>query len=351
MEDKVDLETKLKKSFLKYIFVVSLLLTASLSHAGMLSSQAGSFMRMGLGADRIAMGDAGVALTQSAMNWYYNPAALPYLERRTVSLDYRSLALDRSIMYAGYSMSLSPDSRKRIKQDGRPMMQNKAGIAIGILRAGVDNVDGRDSNGEKYETFSWADNVIHGSFALQPNKWVSAGLTIKWMINQVPKVLEDDKTLYGYGIAVDLGVRVQAMENLAFGLQVRDIDGKYKWDTSEVWADENSEEVNHFPTQIRLGGAWNPLENLTTVLDLVVYSQYLADDGDAIRVHGGGEWIHRINQDREFALRAGFNGHAPTAGFGFNFDIPYMRLGLNYAFVLEQESPDPAHMFTWNIGF
>ena len=49
---------------------------------------AGSYLRMGLGAQAIAMGNSGVALSANGFSAYYNPAGIPYLDKRHLSMTY-----------------------------------------------------------------------------------------------------------------------------------------------------------------------------------------------------------------------------------------------------------------------
>lgn len=334
--------------FVVFLFAGTLLLSTNIN-ARQLGSQAGAFLRMGLGADRVAMGGVGVALATSGANWYYNPAAIPYQRTKKAVVSYRKLSFDRSLMYAGFSLPLQPEMRKlREKHNVR---QTKAGLAFGILRAGVSDIEGRDSNGELYETFTWADNLFHGTFSLMPHDMVAIGVSIKWMVNSVPKVMEDDKTLYAYGLGVDLGMQVAPITNLRFGLQLRDLGSKHKWETTDVWGDEAGEKEDVLPVQLRIGAAWDPIQNLTLASDIVSYPQIIGDDDDAIQTLFGIEYRRLYVNDKQMALRAGYQGFAPTFGFGLDFLIRHVNVELDYAFLLEREAPDGAHILTWIFGF
>jgi len=301
----------------------------------MLGGEAGAFLRMGLGADRVAMGDCGVALSNSSVTWFYNPAALAFQTNKQAALGYRWMSLDRSIMYAGFSRPIKPNG----------------GLAIGIIRAGIDNIEGRDSNGEKFDEFSWSDNVIHGSFALMPHPMLGLGISIKWIINAVPDIKENDKNLYAYGLGVDLGVRVIPMPGLRLGLQLRDLDAKHSWETSDVWGEDTGTNEDQLPTQIRIGAAWDPINDLTVASDIVMYSQLVGDDDDALQIHFGVEWKNLFGVEKEPVLRFGYNGRAPTFGLGFKFDISQVITRLDYAFLLEPESPGGSHLAVWVFEF
>ena len=315
--------------------VFLMVLLPGLAQAERLGSRAGAFLRMGLGADRVAMGETGVALNHSGMNWFYNPAAIAFQPYHQVSLSYRVLSLDRSLAYTGFSMPVKPKSGVN------------AGLAIGVLRASVDNLDARDSNGEQFDIPSWSNNLIHGTFSLMPHPRFSVGISIKWYINSVPKVLDDDKTLSTLDIGLDLGARVSVAPGIVIGLQLRDLTGKNVWETNEVWGDDKAVKEDRLPTQIRLGGAFSRIDNLILTADMVMYVQAVGDDDDAIQPHLGVEWSQRYSKSGTYILRGGFNGRAPAVGFGLKLRRSFGTARLDYAFALPTEEPDGSHLFGW----
>ncbi|NQT35147.1 PorV/PorQ family protein [bacterium] len=292
--------------------------------------QAGAFLRLGLGAERIAMGDCGTALGGGGMNWYYNPAGLREQENRQAIFSYRFMSLNRSIKYAGFSTPLKP----------------MGGFAIGVIRAGVDEIDLRDSNGNRLEMSSISENLIHGTFTLKPHPRIAVGISIKWLISDVPDILDDDKNLLGKGMSVDLGIRYEALENLRFGLQLRDLGAGYTWQASELWGDERSIKENDFPVLLRVGAAWDPLPDLTLVSDVIADPDRIGDDSEALEPHFGIEYRQQM-----FALRTGYNSRVLTFGFGLDLDLTYGKACLDYAFYIEDIAPDAAHMFSLAFEF
>ncbi len=324
-----EFELNIRTKIALIVFVFSFLIVSA--QARSLGGYAGSFLRVGLGADRVAMGDCGVGLNNSGMLWYYNAAGLPHLTKIQALLNYRHMSLDRSLMYAGFAMPVKPN----------------AGVAAGVMRAGIGNIDARDSNGEQFDEYTYSDNLIHGSFGLRPHPRVGIGITIKWMINAVPDILEDDKNLYAYGLGLDFAMQVQALDNLGIGLQFRDIDGKHSWQNSEVWGDDAGTKDDNLPTQVRFGGAWDPIKDLTILFDFVAYMQAAMDDNAALQPHVGAEWRKAFGWDKSLALRAGYNGREPAFGFGLKFLAIGVITHLDYAFILERASPGGSHLIGW----
>jgi len=296
-----------------------------------LGGEAGAFLRLGLGADRVGMGDCGAALVGSGTGWYYNPALLPYQTDRQASLGYRWMSLDRSIMYAGFSTPVKPN----------------AGLAVGVMRAGTGDIDARDSNGERFDILSHSENLIHGTFALLPHPQLALGISIKWMINAIPDILDDERNLYAYGMGVDLGMLFRAGEQLRFGLQARDLNAGYRWETSEVWGDEAAAKVDHFPNLMRAGFAWDPISDLTVAVDAVIDPSRVDEDGEAVEERLGAEFRYEFSPSRWIALRAGWNGDVPTFGLGLDVDIRVARARMDYAFLIEQVAPGGSHLIGW----
>ena len=79
---------------MKKLFIVLLLfLINTMSYGSGNGGYAGSYLRMGLGARSIAMGNTGIALPVNAYSAFYNPAAFADVEDRLVGLSYSFLSL------------------------------------------------------------------------------------------------------------------------------------------------------------------------------------------------------------------------------------------------------------------
>ena len=312
---------------------VAILCTAVGLDAATLGGQAGSFLRLGMAPDRVAMGDCGAALTGGGMGWYYNPAALPWLKKSQAAVGYRSLSLDRTLMYAGVATPLKPN----------------AGLAFGFACAGVSDIDSRDSNGERLDPLSYSDNMIQGSFAVMAHPRVGLGLSIKWLIAAVPDIIEGGKNNYAYGMGVDLGARATILKGLSLGLEARDLNGKYSWDATEVWGDQTVTKDDKFPASLRIGAAWQSPAGLTAAADAVLFPE--ADGADAFQPRFGVEYRSEAGAGRDVALRGGWNGKAPTFGLGLGMEVRRVRVRLDYAFVVEPVAPGGSHLVGWVFEF
>jgi opacity protein-like surface antigen len=323
------------KSKIAFVCLVMLFLSAPLQ-AKELGGQAGSAFRIGMGADRLAMGDVGTALKGSEMGWYYNPASLPFQKTRQTSIGYRMMSLDRSMFYADFSAPL----------------KGNAGVSMGVVRASTGEIDARDSNGRRFDLLDYSDMMIHGTFGLRPHPRVGLGVSLKWLVSTASDVLPDNKNLNAYGMGVDIGVQIEPFENTRIGLQIRDIDAKVSWDASDVWADGHGAKDDVLPSLIRLGAAYEPRDDLSLAVDAVVNSGEVGNSSDAIALHFGGEWVLRESENRAFFLRGGWNGESPAFGLGFDLKLRRnMAARLDYAYVMDDVTPAGSHLFGWTFGF
>jgi len=190
---------------------------------------AGSFIRLGLGARARAMGGAFTAITGSGYNAYYNPAGLPDLSSREFILSYRDLSLDREFYYTGIAVKVPPT----------------AGVALGWLHAGIDNIDGRDSDGNHTQTFSDSQNGFMFAFGVQvlDNLNLGIGGTI---------LREDLVDISATGFGLNLGIIYKPLPFLTTGASIRDMNAQYTWNSGSLF-DFGSTTTNDFPTVYTAG--------------------------------------------------------------------------------------------------
>lgn len=304
------------------------------------AGQAGAFARMGLGARALAMGNAFTGLGRDAFSGYYNPASLPFMPRPELGLSIGVLSLDRSLNYIGFSTylhprALPPGAVSRANEKGL-----RGGFAVGWINAGVQNIDGRDSDGNPAGTFSNAENLFFFSFALQPYRWLAFGLTGKVVNSRFPRLLENNKTLSASGFGYDLGVYAVPFPQLSLGLVLHDISSKYTWNTEKLW-ERGSTTINRFPPVLRLGAAYRLPAEAIAAFD----AEFNREQG--WRFYGGLELPYR----NLFVSRIGFNADRLTFGFGLKFKVFRYQGELAYAYDSLNITPQPDQYFSWRFFF
>jgi hypothetical protein len=296
---------------------------------------AGSFLRMGLGAGGMAMGGGSVSLPHGACTAYYNPAALVYLDRRWVSLTANAMALDRKMLHAGYAQSIS--ARPHAAQTGLI----RGGFSVGWICAGVDEIDGRDWDGQPTEMLSSWENAFFFSFALNPAPKVAVGFNAKVLYGRFPKIRDDGKAMSSTGFGFDAGIMVRPLPAWTIGLVVSDLRSKYTWDSQNLY-ERGTQTIDAFPAGVRAGVSWNGLsERMTLSFDIekIDYRPKTFSFG------------LEFEAVRRLLLRGGFFRNRPTAGSGLRFSKWGKESALDYALVTESAAPRSTHVLTWSVAF
>lgn len=308
------------------------------------NGSAGAFLRLGLGARAKAMGDAFTAFRSGLESSYYNPAGLPFLENKEVIVSYRLLSLDRQYTFVGFGVPLQPKIAGSNKQtlDG--------GFALAWIHAGVGDIDARDSNGRHVDDVGNSENAFIFAFALKPAEQLAVGLSVKIVLNRFPDIGIDGQTISANGVGFDFGVLYSPVDWLTLGATIRDVNTKYRWNTDDLFGEDGTETIDHFPKILRTAVAVSPpqLPNLTFAIDFEQFYrekhfQNKLDD----RLHLGVEGSFREN----IVLRGGLDDGSFTAGGGYEFDVFGNMAQLNYAFISPGDRPEGEHIFTWVFQF
>jgi hypothetical protein len=308
------------------------------------AGKAGAFLRLGVGARAKAMGDANTAMARGIEASYYNPAGLPFLENKQVLASYRFLSLDRQFTYVGFGMPIKP----KVGPGGEKPING--GFALSWLRAGVSDIDGRNSDGQHFDMLSNSENAFMFSFALNPSPKFAFGLGIKVVWNRFPNLGLEDETISANGVGFDFGVMFFPVDWLTLGLAVKELKTKYKWNTSDLFEEEGSETIDNFPKIVRYGAAvkiprWPGVTLAFDYEQLYRESLFKAKIDDRFHIGAEGEFMQVI------VVRAGFDDGSITAGGGYEFPLFGKSSQVNYAFRTPGDRPEEEHVFTWVFQF
>ena len=301
---------------------------------------AGSYARIGFGARGVAMGGGLVADVFSEASPYYNPALAPRVQRQSLDAAAGFLSLDRDLQYLQFAFPLPP----------------RAGAAVGIVRSGVENIDGRDNAGYHTDDLSTQEYVIFTAFGVNLSSRVSGGLGLRFYHANLSPDIDPIVT-----IALSLGLAAQLSDNLALGFAVDDLLGRYSWDTSDAFGADGKQTTDRFPVRVRFGGAYQVAGGRGTVTAEIDAHFQGAErrteevseiDGvpqvftrnERVRLsetgfHLGGEyWLSqpfglRLGVDR--LGRGDFEGASPAAGFALRQTLGEIAARLDYTAVLE----------------
>ncbi|MCU0644216.1 MAG: hypothetical protein MUC94_08125 [bacterium] len=294
---------------------------------------AGAFLRMGLGARANAMGGAFTGVAEGAVAAYYNPAGIPFLEKREIMLSYRFLSLDRNFNYIGFATGVRP----KVEEESGELALN-GGLALSWIHAGVDNIDGRDFAGNHYQDFSNSEHAFALSFGIMPIKnMLAIGLTGRVLYNRFPDMGDDNATISDTGLGVDLGVLVKPLPYLSVGFTIKNINAKYSWKTDKLW-EKDIDKIDRFPQTLRGGISLRyPYPWLLLAADIEKNNQ------QDLKYFIG---IEAMLLD-QFAARAGLNDGSLTLGGGYLFQLFSRSVQIQYAFVTKKYDAASEHIFSW----
>lgn len=308
------------------IFLFSVLIMHAADYAG----YSGAFLRMGTSARAMAMGSGFTAELDRGFTAYHNPASVAFLEKRQASFSYQSLALDRTFMASSVAAHLPPT----------------AGLGVAWVSAGVNGIDGRTTSGEATKTLATSEDAVYISFAQRLQSWISVGINVKILFNQLPM---NESDLTGKGTGFDIGVIVKPGKRMVFGLMVQDLNSYYQWNTSSVFEEEGRVYRDVFPSIFRAGITYK-MRKLYITGDAGIIAGEKTDGsyghlGQSVRA--GVEYTFRKN----YFFRSGYGNGRIGVGAGMNFSfIKTNDAFLDYAMVTELPA-GMAHIITYAFHF
>jgi hypothetical protein len=313
---------------LKRILLIPFILTSVIvAAAGENGGYAGSYLRMGLGARALALGDVGVAAPVDAFSSYYNPSAFGRMGNSwMVSLSYGFLSLDRHQSFVSLSKQIPPG----------------AGFSIGWIENGIGQIRACDKNGTDIGEIDQSNNTVLFCFGRTLFSHMTVGVAVKIMFENI----NDGTEQFNYtsnGVGFDFGMQYYLHPNVIFGYQIRDINSKLKSNTENIYGSgQGTTLIDRFPLIQKAGIFYRSPWPWLRVLDDLEWS----NKGE-VKNHLGIEALHGQN----LALRMGLNDTHLTFGAGMDFKIGRNLSLLDYAFMPSVIDEGSSHLFSWQILF
>ena len=318
----------MKGTYRAIVVVVMMILTIDLAVC-QIGGTPGASTRMGFGARGVGMGNAMSAVVTGDVVTYYNPALAPWTMQRQAAVTYGVLSLDRTLNFVNFTTPLRPS----------------AGISIGIINAGVSNIDGRDADGRQTGPMKTSENEVFLGFANKFSGGITVGLNIKLLWYQLYTDVASTT------VGIDAGILMPPAKNLTVSFTVRDIGSKYKWDTSTLYGQQGKTSEDKFPMLYTVGSAYILPDTIATVsaeLELSNQKTFMGRFGAEVplvpelTLRGG---VDRID------LREKGNGVSPAVGFTAQKELAGWAPAVNYAYVFEPFSPKGIHLVSLSVKF
>ncbi len=250
------------------------------------------FLKIGVGAKALGMGEAFVAVADDITSIYWNPAGLMQNKEKEFILMHNKWLEDTNYGFIGLS---------------QPIKNGKFGCGLAYFDYG--DLIGRDKNNNLTGNFTAYDMALSLSYALTLKQTLT-GATLK-IIHQRNENEEAN------GVVLDLGIQysLPQMKNLTLGAVIANIGKDIKF----------IKEKDPFPLTVKTGLYWSPLPKLLSG-NLKLAFDLIKSKDDYTRLNMGGEYklkdiFLRIGRKAKVDIGSGL-----TAGIGFNinsFQIDY----------------------------
>jgi len=217
-------------------FLLFSIFNSSLSF-GQISGSAGSYLRLGISPKAVALGNAVSASTEAyVFHPYYNPSLIAFNQSFQGKVAFSSLSLDRAFNTASFFLPIGPD----------------ANIGFSWIHAGVDNIDGRDSDGYHTKNYSTSENLLTFSFAKSFGNSFGLGISIKGYQASLYDDISSSFSI-GYDIGIIKKFELSPEQVLAVAFTIKDINAKYKWDTTPIYNEDGSVITDKLPLSYNFG--------------------------------------------------------------------------------------------------
>ncbi len=253
------------------------------------------FMKQGVGARQLGMGNAGTAVADDASAVFFNPAGLAYLKNIELTTMH-SEAYDFDIKYDYLNLVLPLIHGRVIGVAGAVLKTDQ----IPITKDKIPNIVNYVEDKEQVTMFSYGHKI---------SRHAALGFTVK----DIKHYLYFKEAV---GTEADFGFLYNPSKTISLGLNVQDfLPGELKWSTGVT---------DSIPLTLRGGIAFK----LPDWGSLVTFDADKVQDRK-IKLNGG--WEYQFNET--FLGRVGINDGQGTAGFsimryGWRFDYAYMRAEL-----------------------
>ena len=195
------METKVMKRIWAALFAVAATSAATTALAGGVGTTGADFLKIGVGARSLAMGNAASAVVDDANAIYWNPGALGAIKQRGVTTSYSALFKDENQGFLAFVAPLKGDS-------------GTVGVAVDYLI--VSNIAKRAGDTESPDSTISNQNVaLTGSYGRMTGiDGLSVGGNLKYINQSVD-------TYSGNTVAIDVGGFYKTrIPNLSAGLSM-----------------------------------------------------------------------------------------------------------------------------------
>lgn len=296
---------------MKKYFLISLLILFSLKSFAQNDGPANtglSFLKLGVGARALAMGEAYSSICNDGTAVVYNPARLNSDSINNVTLMYNSAMQDLSNNFIGAKLKIK-----------------KFGLGFGLFKTTVSGIEIRTMPGAPIDKFDAQNLSMNVSICYEIYSNLSIGVTSKLIYE---KIYLDEAS----GAGFDIGTNY-IKDNLSFSFVLSNLGS----------VNELKSVSTKLPTAVRFGGAYNfKNNNFNFILAL---DGYRVLDGGNLHINSGGEVSYKDLLFIRLGYQTAYDNKGITTGIG----LKYKSILMDYAFIPYSESFGTSN--TISLGF
>lgn len=302
---------RLKSCFPVLLVVVLLLRSETVAQSG---GTGLSFLKLGVGARSVGMGEAHAAIASDATATYYNPGGLAEASKTSILVMHKEWIEDVRTEFLGVDVPFEDFA-----------------IGIGINTTNTGEIELRTQPGPSEGTFSSHDFAGSISIARRVIPELSVGASFKFLYE---KIFVDEAS----GIGFDVGVLYKSpVEGLRFAVVGSNFGSMGSLRSESI----------QLPSLLRLGGAY--------IHDVDMLHSTLTVGADLVKVfHEDNAHLHtglEVDYQETIAFRIGYlfgyETRGLTAGLGLRRDI----FRLDYGFSSQSEDFNNGHTISVGVEF
>jgi len=186
-----------------------------------------SYILRNVGARANAMSGAYTAISNDPMAIFFNPGGLGFLSSQpSIGTSLSALSFDRFHSSMAYGQ----------------MLTDNIGIGFGLNSFNSPSIEGRRANGDFIGNFTDWQYALSLGMAYREES-VSLGFALKHLKHNL-----QGSGVYGNGVALDIGTKINVLDLVSMGIAVQNISGLMIWNS-------NSNENDVIPYSVRAGVA------------------------------------------------------------------------------------------------
>lgn len=327
---------------MKKLFVVIGILLVIMAASSFALNKTGNsgaqFLKIGVGAREVAMGEATVALVDDANAMFWNPARLALLEGTDITVSDNEWISDTRMMNLGVAHTFE---------------WGALGLHAIYMDLGQFDETSEDTLGYLTgNTFKAYDMAVGLTYA----RFLTSNFAIGGNVRYISENIDDSTAS---NIAFDIGTTYNTGWNsLRMGIVIQNFGpdmqfgGTYSEQQRDPLVTVDKEYIAYpLPVCVRLGIAYDLISNDSSNLALAVDALH-PNDGDE-RLNTGAEYLIKTG-GADFAIRAGYKANYDigglTAGAGVNLRMGENKLKLDYAYT-DLGLLEMAHRVTLGYNF